>query len=59
VHDLTAALRLLEGFTDVTVAAVPAGGLVPFSLLTARAAVIEAARAVRGRRGLDSALRYS
>jgi len=24
VHDLTAALRLLEGFTDVTVAAVPA-----------------------------------
>ncbi|GAA4253215.1 phenylacetate--CoA ligase family protein [Dactylosporangium darangshiense] len=58
VHDLTAALRAAFPGVEPLVAPVPAGGLVPFSLLTAQAEVMKPRGLFGAGEDWDSALRY-
>ncbi|MGI5238101.1 phenylacetate--CoA ligase family protein [Dactylosporangium sp. CA-139066] len=58
VHDLTASLRTAFPDLQVALAAVPTGGLVPFSLLTAQAEVMKPRGLFGAGEDWDSALRY-
>jgi phenylacetate-CoA ligase len=58
VHDLTASLRAAFPDVESSVVAVPTGGLVPQSLLTAQAEVMKPRGLFGAGEDWDSALRY-